>query len=145
MIKDMTAKSNALIQGTRSPGVPTLRTVGHMAGDKMVWSLTVKLPGFSPERLPSAGCSMIQGKREGLRIQHHCPTGSSKGQDGPGAVLWFLLISGITLPRWPSPHSLWGVTASQPLPLTDRDSEYFSALDGPSGCLSEIQMEHSIP
>lgn len=52
MRKNMTLKSNALSQGTRRPEVHTLRTVSHLAGDKMPWSPTVKLLGFSPELLP---------------------------------------------------------------------------------------------
>lgn len=48
----MTVKSNSLSQGTRRPGVRTVRMVGHMAGDKTPWSWTEKFPGFSPELLP---------------------------------------------------------------------------------------------
>lgn len=54
--------------------------VADLSGGNIAWSLTVKLPGFSPELLPHSGLFHDPGKEgEGQQIQHHYPTERYRG------------------------------------------------------------------
>lgn len=137
MRKDVTLKSNALIQGTRRPAVSTLRMVGYMAGNKIAGVTDSKAACLFP-RVSSwgAGYSTIQVKRErgyGLDITAHWQL-QWKGL-GEGLHCGLFPFPGITLLGWLSSHSIWGVTASQPLPFTEYDSECSTALDKSAGLL----------
>lgn len=113
----MTVKSNSLSQGTRRPGVRTVRMVGHMAGDKMPWSRTVKFPGSSLELLP-----LNRWSHDPSEGGEGCGSGMADPQtlqgvghgEGPHLILSF---SRVALLGRLLPTHLWGVIASPPFLL----------------------------